>query len=72
MVDTNSDPTLVDFPIPANDDAAKAVQLIIRTIADSVSEGLEERKKRREEDKIKKEAQRQKKEESSEVVEAEA
>ncbi len=72
MVDTNSDPTLVDFPIPANDDAAKAVQLIIRTIADSVSEGLEERKKRREEDKIKKEAQRQKTEESSEVVEAEA
>ncbi len=39
IVDTNTDPELVDFPIPANDDALKAVQLITRTIADAVIEG---------------------------------
>jgi small subunit ribosomal protein S2 len=39
IVDTNADPDLVDFPIPANDDALKAVQLITRTIADAVLEG---------------------------------
>jgi small subunit ribosomal protein S2 len=61
MVDTNSNPNLVDFPIPANDDAAKSVQLIMRTITDAIAEGLEERKKRREDDKIKREADRQKK-----------
>ncbi len=61
MVDTNSNPNLVDFPIPANDDAAKSIQLIMRTITDAIAEGLEERKKRREDDKIKREADRQKK-----------
>ena len=59
MVDTNSNPNVVDFPIPANDDAAKSIQLIIRTITDSIAEGLEERKKRREDDRLKKEAARQ-------------
>lgn len=39
IVDTNTDPDLVDFPIPANDDALKAVQLITKTIADAVLEG---------------------------------
>lgn len=61
MVDTNSNPNLVDFPIPANDDAAKSIQLVMRTITDAIAEGLEERKKRREEEKIKREADRQKK-----------
>ena len=59
MVDTNSDPNLVDFPIPANDDATKSVQLILRTISDAIAEGLEERKKRREDDRVRKEADRQ-------------
>jgi len=36
MVDTNSDPTLVDFPIPANDDAAKSISLIISKVADTI------------------------------------
>jgi len=44
MVDTNSDPTQVDFPIPANDDATKSIALITRAIMDAVSQGLEERK----------------------------
>ncbi|MCL4149198.1 UNVERIFIED_CONTAM: hypothetical protein GTU68_038413 [Idotea baltica] len=62
MVDTNSNPNLVDFPIPSNDDAAKSIQLVLGTISSAIAEGLEERKKRREEDRVKKEAQRQKKE----------
>lgn len=65
MVDTNSNPNEVDFPIAANDDAAKSVQLIVRAIADAVIEGLQERKKRKEDDKIEKEATRQKEEETS-------
>ena len=36
MVDTNSDPRLVDFPIPANDDATKSISIIIDTICDAI------------------------------------
>ncbi|HID40163.1 MAG TPA: 30S ribosomal protein S2, partial [Calditrichaeota bacterium] len=38
MVDTNSDPTLIDYPIPANDDAAKSISLITSKIADTILE----------------------------------
>lgn len=38
LVDTNSDPTLVDFPIPANDDALRSIDLIVSTIANSIKE----------------------------------
>jgi small subunit ribosomal protein S2 len=44
IVDTNSDPRLVDFPIPANDDATKSIGLILEAITSSIKEGLEERK----------------------------
>jgi small subunit ribosomal protein S2 len=44
IVDTNSDPKDVDFVIPANDDAAKAIDLILGTLCDAIKEGLEERK----------------------------
>ncbi len=44
MVDTNSDPNLVDFPIPANDDASKSISLILDVICGAMYEGLEERK----------------------------
>jgi len=44
IVDTNSDPNLVDYPIPANDDASKSIQLITGYLTDSIKEGLEERK----------------------------
>jgi small subunit ribosomal protein S2 len=44
IVDTNSDPKDVDFVIPANDDAAKAIDLIMGVLCDSIKEGLEERK----------------------------
>lgn len=44
MVDTNSDPTKVDFPIPANDDATKSIDLILSVMVQAINEGLEERK----------------------------
>lgn len=44
MVDTNSNPGDVDFVIPANDDAAKSVELIISFLCDAIKEGLDERK----------------------------
>jgi small subunit ribosomal protein S2 len=41
MCDTNSNPDEIDFPIPANDDAIRAVKLIASKIADACLEGLE-------------------------------
>lgn len=40
MVDTNSNPNLVDFPIPANDDASKSIEIIAHYLSDAVKEGL--------------------------------
>jgi small subunit ribosomal protein S2 len=40
ILDTNCDPDEVDFPIPGNDDAIRAVGLLTRVIADAVAEGL--------------------------------
>jgi len=45
LVDTNCDPDEVDYPIPGNDDAIRAVRLVTSHIANAVLEGLEERKK---------------------------
>ena len=56
MVDTNSDPNQVDFPIPANDDAFKSIQLIISHIGKEMEEALAERKKDRDEKKDQEEA----------------
>ena len=44
IVDTNSDPRLVDYAIPANDDATKSISLILNTVAKAIEEGLAERK----------------------------
>ena len=44
IVDTNSDPTDIDFVIPANDDAAKAVDMILGYLCEAMKEGLDERK----------------------------
>ena len=55
MVDTNSDPSNIDFPIPANDDATKSIALITGVIIQAITEGLEERK-REKEDEAEKEA----------------
>jgi small subunit ribosomal protein S2 len=45
MVDTNSDPGQVHFPIPANDDASKSIELIVNYATSVIKEGLEERRK---------------------------
>ncbi|RYE22099.1 MAG: 30S ribosomal protein S2 [Sphingobacteriaceae bacterium] len=55
MVDTNSDPSNIDFPIPANDDATKSISLICGIITKAIEEGLDERK-RDKEDEAEKEA----------------
>lgn len=44
IVDTNADPTQVDFPIPGNDDASKSIDKIIQIMTDAIKEGLAERK----------------------------
>lgn len=49
LVDTNSDPTLVDYPIPGNDDAWKSINLITNHLAGALQEALAERKKDKEE-----------------------
>jgi small subunit ribosomal protein S2 len=55
MVDTNSDPSNIDFPIPSNDDATKSISLITGIIIKAIEEGLDERK-REKEDEAEKEA----------------
>jgi small subunit ribosomal protein S2 len=49
MVDTNSDPSDIDFPIPANDDAFKSISIIANHIGKAIEEALMERKKDKEE-----------------------
>ncbi|MEE1096765.1 MAG: 30S ribosomal protein S2 [Bacteroidales bacterium] len=44
MVDTNCDPDVVDFAIPANDDASKSVALILDYVCQAIEEGMQERK----------------------------
>jgi small subunit ribosomal protein S2 len=44
MVDTNSNPEIIDFVIPANDDATKSIEVILGALIAAINEGLEERK----------------------------
>lgn len=56
MVDTNTNPKLVNFPIPANDDSTKSISKIMQIISEVIAEGLSERSKTIEENaKIKQE-----------------
>ncbi|MBS1978677.1 MAG: 30S ribosomal protein S2, partial [Bacteroidetes bacterium] len=61
MVDTNSDPSDIDFPIPANDDAFKSINIVTRYIGKSVEEALMERKKDKEDAGMKKEEEEKRK-----------
>lgn len=61
MVDTNSDPSVVDFPIPANDDAFKSISLITKHIGEVIEEALSERKKDKEEATLKRDEEEKKK-----------
>lgn len=55
MVDTNTDPTLVDFAIPSNDDASKSIHLIVSLAVQAVAEGLNERRMAKEKQDLKEE-----------------
>ena len=65
MVDTNSNPELVDYPIPANDDAWKSINIITQYVSKAVEEGLMERKRDKED------SQLQEEEESKRSVDSE-
>lgn len=47
LVDTNSDPTLVDYPIPGNDDAVKSIRIIVETVLEALQNGLAKRESRK-------------------------
>ena len=68
ITDTNTDPTQVDFAIPANDDATKSISLIVETMIKAIEEGLSERKVDKEIEK-EKEAEEAAEMEKSEVAE---
>ena len=60
LVDTNSNPNEVDFPIPANDDAFKSISLLIKAFGTAIEEGLSERKKDKDEAKLSEEEEAKK------------
>jgi small subunit ribosomal protein S2 len=47
LVDTNSDPSLVTYPIPGNDDAVKSIRIIVETVVAAIQSGLAQRESRR-------------------------
>jgi small subunit ribosomal protein S2 len=65
LVDTNSNPNEVEFPIPANDDAFKSVSLLVNAFGAAIEEGLSERKRDKDDAKISEE------EEAKRAVDAE-
>ncbi|MCH7399808.1 30S ribosomal protein S2 [Belliella marina] len=65
LVDTNSNPNEVDFPIPSNDDAFKSISLLVKAFGAAIEEGLSERKKDKEDAKLTEE------EEAKKAVDAE-
>lgn len=72
MVDTNSDPSNIDFPIPANDDATKSISLITGLIIQAIQEGLDERKREKEDEAEKEAAAAKAKIDSGEAAKEEA
>jgi small subunit ribosomal protein S2 len=72
MVDTNSDPGNIDFPIPANDDAFKSIAVITQAIGRAIEEGLMERKQDKDDAKLKEEEAAKKKEDEKSASEAAA
>jgi small subunit ribosomal protein S2 len=68
MVDTNSDPSNIDFPIPANDDATKSISLITGIIIKAIEEGLDERKREKDDEAEKEAAQAKAKADAPEVA----
>jgi len=71
LVDTNSDPTSVDFPIAANDDAFKSIDILTKYLGKVIEEGLAERKQDKEESKRKEEENAKKEQDKKEAKAAE-
>jgi len=69
IVDTNCDPEEVDYMIPANDDAVRAIELITGAMADAVLEGLVKAKELKAEEAAQRERERKEKDETSEPKE---
>ncbi|MGJ8745261.1 30S ribosomal protein S2 [Polaribacter sp.] len=69
MVDTNSDPRLVDYVIPANDDASKSIDKVLSYVTDAIAEGLSDRKADKEKVKETKAATKAPKVEEAKVTE---
>lgn len=59
IVDTNCDPELVDYPVPANDDALKSIELVTSVIANAVNEGKRAKEVQEAGDEAKKEKQKE-------------
>ncbi len=58
MVDTNSDPREINFSIPANDDATKSIDIIMKSVTEAVAEGLSQRRADKETQKADKEIEK--------------
>ena len=48
MVDTNSDPRPIDFPVPSNDDASKSIEKVLSYLTNAIADGLADRKSSKE------------------------
>ena len=48
LVDTNSDPNVVDYPIPSNDDAVKSIRIILEVLVEAIQSGLSQRQAKQE------------------------
>jgi small subunit ribosomal protein S2 len=73
IVDSNTDPNKVDYPIPANDDSIRTIQLIIAALADAINEArgtAAEKKKKKSDSKIETDANKQSVQESEPKVES--
>lgn len=69
IVDTNSNPSLVDFVIPGNDDATKSIDKLMEIVTAEIAKGLAERKEGKDKAKAEKEAQKTEKPEAKEAKE---
>jgi small subunit ribosomal protein S2 len=70
MCDTNSNPELVDYPIPANDDAYKSIAVIVKAISQAIEEGLSERKQDKDDARIAEEEEAKRALDATEAQEA--
>ncbi len=70
IVDTNADPTIIDYPIPANDDAVKSLTLLISSVEKAVLEGQGKETAKKQETSTKKQTKAKEKTEKVEVAQA--